>query len=138
MISFFVSSLQSCIGILATLILTLFALKRQEAKLWSQLKGVFAEGMYGTCRAKMYNFRKNKVENTPAIEVQLETVGRGIFRLELFNLAFFFSFRLTETTLQTELALSTPQRRKKKRTFFSRQTKKGSASWVTFFLLFTD
>ena len=78
MISFCVSSLQSCIGILATLILTLFALKRQEAKLWSQVKGVFAEGMYGTCRARMYSFRKNKVD-TLANEVQLETVGRGIF-----------------------------------------------------------
>lgn len=61
---------------MATLILTFFALKRQEAKLWVLLRSVFAEGIYGRCMKRIYNFRENKVDILPN-EIQLQKVVQG-------------------------------------------------------------
>ena len=69
--------LQSCIGILASLILMFFALTRQDARLWDQLKSLFTKRIFGTCREKIYNIRnKNKI-NPLGDQLRLQTVGRG-------------------------------------------------------------
>ncbi|XP_068749134.1 LOW QUALITY PROTEIN: cation channel sperm-associated auxiliary subunit gamma-like [Montipora capricornis] len=66
----------ACIGILSTIILSAFVLKRQNANLWVQLKSVFAEGMYHRCRARIYNSPENKTDSLPT-EIELETVNPG-------------------------------------------------------------
>ncbi|KAL9954501.1 hypothetical protein ACROYT_G042049 [Oculina patagonica] len=73
----------SCIGILVALILTFFLLKRQEAKLWGQLKSVLAL-LPNLCRERIYNagglgmrrmlgLRRNRVDPL-ADQIQLETI----------------------------------------------------------------
>ena len=76
--------LQSCIGILATLILTLYLLKRQDAKLWRQLKSVLSvfQQVSVLCRifnirgARMMGMRGNRVD-TQAGEIPLEAIHPG-------------------------------------------------------------
>lgn len=74
----------SCIGILATLILTFYLLKRQDAKLWRQLKSVLSvfRQVCVLCRIfnpsgarlrRMMGMRRNRV-GTQAGDVPLETI----------------------------------------------------------------
>ncbi|CAH3111707.1 unnamed protein product [Porites lobata] len=66
----------SCIGILASLILMFFALTRQDARLWDQLKNLFTKRIFGTCREKIYNIRNKSKINPLGDQLRLQTVGR--------------------------------------------------------------
>ena len=82
--------LQSCIGILATLILTFYLLKRQDAKLWRQLKSVLSVfrqvcvlcrifNLSGARLRRMMGMRRNRV-GTQAGDVPLETIQGKVLK----------------------------------------------------------
>ena len=70
--------LQTCIGILSSIVLTAFALKRQDAKIWVQLKTLVVEGIYYRCKARIFQSHETKPDTFPN-EIELETVHAGIF-----------------------------------------------------------
>lgn len=76
-IDWLIDWLQTCIGILSSIVLTAFALKRQDAKIWVQLKTLVVEGIYYRCKARIFQSHETKLDTFPN-EIELETVHAGI------------------------------------------------------------
>ena len=99
------SFLQSCIAILAVLILTFFLLKRQDSKVWRHIKSGLSVVRHvpGLCRAricgKVISMRRNKIDHLED-QVQLQVINRGNMLIQneghanLFGLIVFLSFVL--------------------------------------------